>query len=85
MRMQMNGVNPDSVSGTVTINGQSVAYKRGRLTYNGTPLMISDDHDLIITTDRKVWGAVINGQMKRLADLTPSQLASVNVKYKLGL
>lgn len=85
MRMQMNGVNPDSVSGTVTINGQSVSYKRGRLTYNGTPLMISDDHDLIITPDRKVYGAVINGQVKMLNDLTPSQKATFNVKYKLGV
>ena len=79
----LSAVNPDSVTGTVIINGQAIAYKRGRLNYNGQALMISDDHDLIIDTNRRVFGAVVNGQVRLLKDLTPSQLSQIRTKYKL--
>ena len=77
----LSAVNPDSVSGTVVINGQSVSYKRGRLTFNGQPLKISDDHDLIIDNANRVFGAVVNGKLTLLKDLTPAQLAQVKSKY----
>lgn len=83
MRMQMSGVNSNNVSGTVIINGQAVSYSQGRLTVNDVPLMISDDGDLIITMQRKVYGAVVNGQLKMLNELTPAQYSAIKIKYKL--
>jgi hypothetical protein len=79
----LSAVNPDSVTGTVVINGQSIFYRRGLLTYNGQPLKISDDHDLVIDYRNRVFGSVVNGKLTPLKDLTPSQLSAVKAKYKL--
>lgn len=85
MRMQLDGINPDTVSGTVSINGQNYTYQRGRLTVNGQTLFISDDHDLIIDANRRVFAAVKDGVAVMVQYLPAAQKAAISAKYKLDL
>lgn len=77
----LGAINPDSVTGSVIINGTSYQYRRGVLNYGGKRLMVSDDKDLIIDNNRKVFGVIVNGVVTQLSKLTAAQQSAIKSKY----
>lgn len=77
----MGAVNPASVSGYISINGQAVPYSRGRMVYKGVQYLVSDDHGLVIDTKRRIFGAVIAGELTPLSKLSAAQLLDIQQRY----
>ena len=78
----IGAVNPASVSGVVNIAGQPVTYQNGVLKYGGETYAVSDDHDFVISTKNYPIGAIVNGALIALAQLSTEQLAFFKNKYK---
>lgn len=87
MRMSLGGVQrmgiaPEEVSGTLYIMGVAYPYTNGALKFGGELYAVSDDKDFLISSKNIPIGAIINGNLVSISDLTPTQMAFYQNKYK---
>lgn len=87
MRMSLQGITrlgiaPEAVSGTLVIMGEAYPYRNGVLKYGGETYAVSDDRDFLISSKNIPIGAIINGALVSISDLTPDQMSYFRNKYK---
>lgn len=79
---QQLGATP--VNGEVSIKGVKYRYTNGILKFGGANYAVSSDHDFIINDKKVSVGAIINGKLVAIKDLTPQQYAQFGKKYGFG-
>jgi hypothetical protein len=81
----LSAVDPATVSGVLTVAGEKVPYKNGVMTYQGQLYAVSDQNDFVISAKNIPIGAIINGVLVPIDQLTPAQATYFQKKYGYSL